>query len=376
MAQNDMAQNDMASIRHALVSNVSRQTITKTRFADWSPWASALALAAVVALVIYGVAASFAPPSLPAKRVSGDATHSDVFLYESIAARVAAGESYYSAALAEQRAQHYPLRPVFTVRLPTLATIQARTGATAAYLLLCALTLAAWLALTLRFRAELGPGRQSLYAAGLALIGLAPNLAPVAAYWHEMWAAVLIALSLGVRTRERWVLAVGLGFAAVAVRELALPYLCLMAVLAFWQSNRREAGAWAAAIGAFFALYAWHAHTVAALVSPADLASPGWGASGGWRFVLQIMHANTILAAAGVSTTAVVVPLCLLGWAAWRSPVGLRGALLLAGYCCFFMLFGRPDNDYWGLLIAPLLPIGLVFVPGAVRDLAASVAEV
>ena len=30
---------------------------------------------------------------------------------------------------------------------------------------------------------------------------------------------------------------------------------------------------------------------------------------------------------------------------------------------------GRLDNFYWGLLYAPLLPVGIAFAPAALRDL-------
>lgn len=36
-------------------------------------------------------------------------------------------------------------------------------------------------------------------------------------------------------------------------------------------------------------------------------------------------------------------------------------------------VFGRLDTFYWGLLIAPVLLVGLVFVPDALRDLSSAV---
>jgi hypothetical protein len=66
---------------------------------------------------------------------------------------------------------------------------------------------------------------------------------------------------------------------------------------------------------------------------------------------------------------ALLVPLALLGWAGVRGATGERIALLLLGYAAGLMLVGRPDNFYWGILIAPLLPIGLAFAPRALLDL-------
>jgi hypothetical protein len=32
---------------------------------------------------------------------------------------------------------------------------------------------------------------------------------------------------------------------------------------------------------------------------------------------------------------------------------------VLTAFLSVFLLVGRPDNSYWGLLIAPILPLGL-----------------
>ena len=47
----------------------------------------------------------------------------------------------------------------------------------------------------------------------------------------------------------------------------------------------------------------------------------------------------------------------------------LRAALIVYGYFGSFSIIGRPDNLYWGLLISPLLPLGVVLSPLALRDL-------
>jgi hypothetical protein len=65
----------------------------------------------------------------------------------------------------------------------------------------------------------------------------------------------------------------------------------------------------------------------------------------------------------------VLVTLSLLGWAGWRSAIGQRVTLLLAAYCLAFAFLGRPDNFYWGFLVAPLVPLGLLPAPQALADL-------
>ena len=43
----------------------------------------------------------------------------------------------------------------------------------------------------------------------------------------------------------------------------------------------------------------------------------------------------------------------------------------VAIYMAAFGVVGKPFDDYWGLMYAPLLAIGLVYSGPAVRDLAA-----
>jgi hypothetical protein len=62
--------------------------------------------------------------------------------------------------------------------------------------------------------------------------------------------------------------------------------------------------------------------------------------------------------------------LSLLGLVAWRGTAAVRAAITVLAFAAAFMIIGtRPHNAYWGLLYAPLLPLGLVWVPDAVRDL-------
>jgi hypothetical protein len=66
---------------------------------------------------------------------------------------------------------------------------------------------------------------------------------------------------------------------------------------------------------------------------------------------------------------AIVAPLALLGWASLPGGYGLRVASLLGLWMIAFLVVGRPDNNYWGFLMAPFLLLGLALAPGALRDL-------
>jgi hypothetical protein len=63
------------------------------------------------------------------------------------------------------------------------------------------------------------------------------------------------------------------------------------------------------------------------------------------------------------------VMLMMFGWTAWKSPAGLFGTFLYLGYGLAFMIAGRPDNFYWGAVIAPAMFIGFAFVPTGIASL-------
>lgn len=342
--------------------------VGRSRFSDLPAWAARLLLILLVLVSLGGAAIAIQPPASASPAVV-DLTDTDLALYQAIAARVGAGEGYYSAAVAEQRARDYPLRPVFTVRMPTLAWGVGTLGPNGAALLLRLLMIAAIGALTIRLRALAGSRLAWGAAAFLGAGSMVLLTVPAMTFWHESWAALLIVLSIAIRSPRRWVPSLLLGLAAALLRELALPFLCVMAVLAWRDGNRVEAGGWAAAILIFFLAMAAHSLALGEHVTGADLASPGWSSAGGWPFVLAMVQRCTLLLFLPLPAIALLVPLALVGWAGLKGAIGERTALLLIGYVAAFMLVGRPDNFYWGILIAPLLPAGLAFAPAALRDL-------
>ena len=207
-----------------------------SRFADLPAWAARLLLMSFLLLSVVGAAITIQPPaSVGAAAV--DLTDTDLALYQAIAARVGAGEGYYAAAVAEQRARDYPLRPIVTVRLPTLAWTIGTLGPENAAVLLRLLMIAAIAALTLRLRSLAGSRAAWGAAAFLAAGSTALLTVPAMTFWHESWAALLIVLSITLRSPGRWVAALLFGLIAVLLRELALPYLCVMATLAWREGD-------------------------------------------------------------------------------------------------------------------------------------------
>jgi hypothetical protein len=340
------------------------------------PLASALILLALLALTGLGLWTSFhgAANPAPRTRIAASAQRSparstrpnpgDAALYRRVIEDVRAGTPYYRAAAQEQRRGGYPLRPFVAVRPPTLAVglafLPNEFARRAVLAALALATLAAWT----RRQADLGVRGLSLAGAMVALaMGSVAAFSPLAYPFHELWAGLLIMLSIALRRPERWALAVLVGLLAALTRELAGAYLLAMAALAWKDGYRREALAWLGALVVLGIALAGHAWAVGAQVLPGDAVSQGWLKVSGWRFVLLAVRWNTILLAAPLWVAALLTPLALLGLAAWRDPLGERMALTVFGYAGAFIVIGRPENAYWGLLIAPLWPLGLLLAP-------------
>jgi hypothetical protein len=328
-----------------------------TRRWDWLRAAGALTvLLAVLALILAGLrietsAASAAPDG-----------NGDLALYARTIELLRHGEPYYPTITSELRANNYPLRPFVTVRLPTLGVALAALPdvltARIALALLALVTFAAW---AWCFRALRGEPLR--YTALLLLLasGIVPALTPVAYPLHEVWAGLLIALSLALRRPDRWLLSVAIATAAALLRELAAPYLLAMAVLALKDGCRREALGWLAGLLVFALALGAHAVAVGAVVTAADPASPSWLSLGGLGFVLQTAGWNLLLSAGPEWLGAVLLPLALLGLATCHDALGQRLALTVLGYTMAFLVVGRANNAYWGLMIAPLWPLGMYF---------------
>jgi len=318
------------------------------------PTLKLLAPLAALVLILFGLVTGAAPERAPPK--SGP---TDLGLYAYAAAEAAHPSTYYPRVIAEQRREGYELKPFVTVRPPTLSFLLAALGSEAARRAALAALAAGSLVL---WWLQLGREGVPLVPRALDLIALATGgltaLAAQAPYMHEVWAGVLISASLAARRADAFRLSVALGLAAALIRELAAPYLLVMLALALLGRHRREAAAWGLALGLFAAALAVHAHMVDSLVLPSDHRGAGWVKLSGWPFVLHASQWNAVLAAGPAWLTVVCVPVALAGAAAWTSPLGRRVAAVLLSFVLAFAVIGRPENFYWGLLVAPLLPLG------------------
>jgi hypothetical protein len=341
--------------------SADRLPFTATRLAHVSPGTALGTLLALILVIGAGLA------MLPKGPPGGAASSGDAALYRQIAARVTNGEAYYSAAAAEHRASAYPLKPFTAVRQPLLAEIAATIGPAGTELLLRLLAVAAAAATATR----LAPALKTPFREIAILLSAASAGAFVQHgmwVWHEIWAGLLITLALASRTERHWLLSVAFGLSAALLRELAFPFLLVMAGTAWAGGNRREAGAWIVAVAIALTALALHMISVGAITRPTDVTSPGWIVFGGWRFDLTLARSSVLLLLPPW-VAAVMTPLALLGWCACRGAYALRTAAMLGMWMTAFLIVGRPDNSYWGFLFAPLLPVGLALAPAALWDL-------
>ena len=367
--------------------------VTDDRFAQWPRGAARALLAALLALL---AAAALVPITAgqqdiktvgfaesvtggPAAAAAARPRDQDLALYDRVIGRIGRGENYYQVTAQEHRKADYPLRPGVAVRLPTLAYLDMWLGdpgrgvdvlvpgEVGAALLLMGLVVWAWWR---RLGEE--PGGAPFQRIGTALMFMGASLGLNRYYFvlHELWAGMLIALSLALhRPGQRWLGAVMVAALALAIREHVLPYVLLMSALALWRRDWKEGAAWGAVVALFFAGLALHLHFVSQQVLPGDPTGPSWlmlrGLSGWLSNV--VLSSNLRFLPHFVSGPLVV--LMVLGWAGWRSSLGTTATLLYLGYGLAFMVIGRSDNFYWGAVIAPAMFVGLAFMPRAIKSL-------
>lgn len=350
---------------------------TLDRFAGWPAWLARALLAALALLLIASAIVPIealkqevAPRGLVGAAEVERPRDKDLAVYDAVIARLQRGEGYYDVVIEEHRKAAFPVKPGFAVRLPTLAWLAALLGDTGLTLAAIALLGGVVWAWWRRLQAE--PGLQSQVAVGTALIlfGAVLGLNRYFFVLHELWAGMLLALALALyRPGERWGATFALAALALAIREHVLPFVLLAGALALWWRNWREAAAWALLAGLFIAALMLHHHLVAVRTLPSDQPSMPWLVLRGLSGWLSNVVLSSNLRFLPHWLAGPLVVLMTFGWAAWRSRLGTFGALLFLGYGAAFMIAGRPDNYYWGAVVAPPMFLGLAFAAPGLRSL-------
>lgn len=356
------------------------------RFAQWSRLHARLALLAVLLTLL---ASAWVPIDAGkstirtksfTESITGTKTDvperprdEDLALYDRAIARIQHGEHYYDFIVAEHRRARYPVNPALAVRMPTLAYLDAwlgETGQTVAAILLMLAVLFAWWR---RLGEEPGGASHRALTTALLFVGVSLGLNRYYFVLHELWAGMLLALSFGLhRPGRKWLASLLVAALAVAIREHALPFILLMAVMAFWRRDWKEGASWSALAAVFLVLLGIHLRIVSAQVLPSDPLSPSWLALRGLSGWLSDIVLSSNIRFLPHWLAGPVVILMVTGWAGWRSPAGAFGTLLYLGYAAAFMIAGRPDNFYWGAIAAPAMFMGLAFAPTALRSLVSS----
>lgn len=323
-------------------------------------WSSRAVVALMIGLVVWGIAAG-APETSGRRHGPADA---DLRLYAAIGQQMGQGTGYYAAVAEHQSRLGYPTRPVMTVREPTLAwVVDTVGGPDAARVLLLGLAIVTSVVMVVRLRSVMSSFASWAAAGTLSTLSLLLMAWTDLVLLHEVWAGVLIAWSIALRTRRRWLASVVAGLAAALIRELAVPYLLVMLFLAWRDHRRREAVAWGLAIVAWAIFYGVHIWRVLDLVPAGGSASPGWLAAEGWPLFVEMIRSRSMLVLLPFWVSAAVVPLALLGWWTCKSAYAVRVALTLTVYAVAFMVVGRADTTYWGFLLAALVLPGIAMVP-------------
>ena len=306
----------------------------------------------LVAGVVSSRGSSAPPVAAPA---SGD---DDVSLHRAIVARLAQGEGYYEATGVELRARGYPTRSVFNWRTPLLFTVVSRAPAVARAVLI-GLGVLLLVATILEFSPQ---PPYVVIAAAVAQAGAIPITAvPGAIYLHEVWAGALIAVSVWLYLRKRWLAAAFVGLLALFVRELAAPFCVVAGLLAIQGRRWREAGVWAIGACIYGAFYWLHVGHVYAHLRPGDLAhGDSWVQWGGLHFILSTLRWNGWLTVAPPSGAAVALTVLVAGLIDGRVDLHLR--LACVAYLGLFAVAGHEFNNYWGAI--PLMVYPMLFAFG------------
>ncbi len=348
--------------------------LTSTRFADWPVWPARLVLVVALAVTGWGLFISWQVGQAPQGKETVPTLENrggqDLQLYKQIVARVHVGQNYYEAAALELPAGGYPSNSLFNWRLPTYAWFfgalpHPRWGQA----LLLVLAVGA-VVLPLRALAEeVGP-----LAAALGGFLLAASWLWVidgeAFFATELWAGVLITLSVGLIARGWHLWAVVVGLWALFLRELALPFVLLMLAAAAWQRRWAEAIAWVGGVALFVLFFQWHQEQVSQHIGGAQPGQVGsWVTLGGLKFLLDTSRMNYVVFTLPYWVAALVLPTAVVGLAGFRSAWAKRAFWIVVGYLGLFAVVGQWFNEYWGLLYAPLTVFGLAAAPAAWGDL-------
>jgi hypothetical protein len=308
-----------------------------------------LALGLLVGVVLFTPRPHASPPL--------DTTWSDVQTYREMVGRLRAGELYHAVIGDELRRRGYSTKEIFHWRTPLLMTTLAWIPDRVSHglLILLGIGVVVMTDITLRRRALSIRVTAAVMQVGAALI----VGTPVAIVLGEVWAGLLIGLSICASLRQRPRLAIGLGMLALFVRELAAPYAVVSAIIAVLRRQWAEVRLWALGMVGYAAYYGWHVIQIRAHQLPGDRSAPGWLALGGVTFLSTALRAQAWTNTAPVWVISIVLVLIVASILDASSPAVVRTTS--AAYLGLFLVAGKPFDWYWGFLAWPTWAIACGF---------------
>lgn len=199
--------------------------------------------------------------------------------------------------------------------------------------------------------------------------GAAAFVLPQVGLIHEVFAGLLLALALLLYRPGRWGASLIAAALALAIRELAAPFVFLWLALALAGARWREAAGVAGLLVLFAIGMGAHYAAVEAGRLASDPVSQGWGglAGPGLPLVALIRLTPLALLPPGVAGPLALLP--LVGWAGLGGRLGLLASLWFAGFLFAVALLARPDTFYWTQLVLPAYAVGFALAPRAIADL-------
>jgi hypothetical protein len=315
-------------------------------------------------LILFAMLGLFEKPT--AISVSSEGMLGDIRIYQNVVDRMRQGESYYSAAENELRPK-YALRPFWSFRLPTLAFFLSLFRTNLVPMLMLTILTTAMVFFWLKILLE-SCGWISVFI-GTILLSFSMTCVVQSSnvVWHDLWAGILIALSLGLYNTNR-ILSVIFGLLALTLRIHVVPFILVMGFFALSDKRLRESIIWFGSVGLFVIYVAIHAYFVSKHVTDAD-PTKTWTSFGGWPFVISTTR-WTLPGVIGLSSiSSVLLPVSLLSLAVLQNTSARRASGTMLLYCLAFMIMGNPNNDYWGLLYSPLWAVGVACAPKTIKEL-------
>ncbi len=293
----------------------------------------------------------------------------DSILYLRVADRVEAGVYYYDAAEQELQKLGFERGSTFHWRTPLYAHLLGKLGRPVQrQIALALLSLATSILVGVAMWRLLGIF-SGLWSGLTVFASTAWWLYPESPCFTEVWAGLLILLTILFRSMGWPRLGFFTGTLGLFLRELVLPFVVVCLGDAWLRRRWSEAIAWSLCLSAYSVYFLMHEAQVASRQDPLlfylPSSGPSWFEFGGVPFLLATTRMNYCLSLLPMWCTSIYLPLAVFGLASLcQIDFSGRGMLVgFGGYLVAFLVVGKSFNYYWGWITAPTLSLGFAVSP-------------